>query len=284
MERMPVKARWNRLFATDGKCFEIAMDHGVHNEGAFLAGIENLPGKVAALANTGADAILLAPGQARWLQEINRSQKPALTLRVDPTNLYGIPTPSAVFCRLIDAAVEQALRLDAAAIVVNLLWSADQPELHRECLGNIVRLKPECDRFAMPLMIEPLAMRLDSQGGYRPHDDIQRSISLVRQAAELGADIIKADPPDRIDDFPLLLEAASGCPVLPRGGSRISDEEVLQRTYRLMQLGAAGIVYGRNIFQHPRPERMADACRAIVHQGKTVAQARSILEEGIGEL
>ncbi len=277
---MPVKARWNRLFAADGRCFEIAMDHGVHNEASFLEGIENMPVRVAALAGTGADAILLAPGQARWLQEIGGPQKPALTLRIDPTNLYGIPTPETVFCRLIDAAVEQALRLDAASIVVNLLWAEDQPELYRECLGNLVRLKPECDRFAMPLMVEPLAMQRNPTGGYGPHSDFRYSLSLVRQAAELGADIIKADPPDRLEDFPLLLEAASGCPVLPRGGSKISDVEVLQRTHRLIQLGAAGIVYGRNIFQHPQPERMAAACRAIVHQDKSVDYARTILEKG----
>ena len=36
------------LFAPDGKCFDLAMDHGVFGNPAFLAGIENLPSAVAA--------------------------------------------------------------------------------------------------------------------------------------------------------------------------------------------------------------------------------------------
>ena len=63
-----------------------------------------------------------------------------------------------VFCKLIDGAVEQAVALDAAAIVVNLLWASDQPDLHRQCTENVIRLKPQCERYGMPMMVEPLVM------------------------------------------------------------------------------------------------------------------------------
>jgi DhnA family fructose-bisphosphate aldolase class Ia len=37
-------ARLNRLFnPRTGRCFDVALDHGFFIEGAFLAGIENLP-------------------------------------------------------------------------------------------------------------------------------------------------------------------------------------------------------------------------------------------------
>ena len=38
---MSVSPRLNRLFAADGKCFDVAIDHGFFNERSFLAGIED---------------------------------------------------------------------------------------------------------------------------------------------------------------------------------------------------------------------------------------------------
>jgi class I fructose-bisphosphate aldolase len=40
---------------------------------------------------------------------------------------------------------------------------------------------------------------------------------------------------------------------------------VLRRTQALMAQGAAGIVYGRNIIQHPDPAGMTRALMAVVH-------------------
>jgi DhnA family fructose-bisphosphate aldolase class Ia len=126
-------------------------------------------------------------------------------------------------------------------------------------------------------MVEPLAMRRDDADGYQPDPDTRRNVALVRQAVELGADILKTDSFENLDEYDQIIEAASGRPVLPRGGSRISDEEILRRTFILMEKGASGIVYGRNIFQHLRPEHMVQACKAMVHQGASVREALAIL-------
>jgi DhnA family fructose-bisphosphate aldolase class Ia len=202
-----------------------------------------------------------------------------LVVRVDPTNFYSVPTPKQVFCKLIDDAVEQAVTLDAAAIVVNLLWAPDQPDLHRQCVENVARLKPQCERYGMPLMVEPLVMIPDNKGGYKLNSDIQKTVALARQAVELGADIVKADIAENLNDYHLVVEAASPRPLLPRGGARVPDQQVLERTYALIQEGASGVVYGRNIYQHPHPAQMVRACQAIVHEGVDVKRAMEILEE-----
>ncbi len=277
---MSITPRFNRLFAPDGKCFEIAVDHGVHNEPAFLSGIENMEEAIVRLVEAAPDAILLSPGQAPLLQRVPGKAKPALTLRADPTNLYGEPTPRQVFCQLLDEIVERALVLDAASIVVNLLWTPDQPELYQQCVRNISRIKRPCEQWGIPLMVEPLAMRrLEPAGGYRPDAEIGRNVALVRQAVELGADIVKAESFENLEAYHKIIEAASGKPVLPRGGSRIPDREILRRTHELIRQGASGIVYGRNIFQNPRPLLMAKACHAIVHGGASLEEAVRILDE-----
>jgi class I fructose-bisphosphate aldolase len=271
-------ARLNRLFAADYRCFDLAIDHGVFHNAEFLAGIENLPEAVATAVTAGPDAIQLGVGQARWLTSVAGKDKPALVLRGDVANVYGPNLPSQLFCMTLGSAVEQALRCDAAALVLNLFHAPDNTELYRQCLANIAAVKPECERYGVPLMIEPLALDAGSRGNYESSGDCSRIAALVRQAAELGADLIKCDPPTRAEDFHRLVEAAGGRPVLARGGGRIPEETVFARTLEILRQGASGIVYGRNIIQHPKPRQMTQALMAVVHRSAGVEEAMAILQ------
>lgn len=272
-----MQARLNRLFAADGKCFDIAIDHGFFGEGRFLAGIEDIEGAVTTLVAAAPDAIQLSPGQAPVLQEIREPHKPALVLRTDVANVYGRELPTHLFSEVVDRAVERALVLDAACVVVNLLLLPDEPELHRQCIRNTGSLRAACDRYGMPLMVEPLAMKPGTDG-YSVDGDVEKIVPLVRQAAELGADVIKADPTDDLDDYHRVIEAAGDRPVLPRGGGRAPDEEILHRTERLIWQGASGIVYGRNVIQHNDPAAMTRALMAIVHEDATAEDALALLQ------
>ena len=86
---------------------------------------------------------------------------------------------------------------------------------------------------------------------------------------KFGADVIKADPTDDPVDYHQVVQLAGRIPVLVRGGGRVSDEEILQRTHAILAQGAAGIVYGRNIIQHANPAGMTRALMAMVHEGAT---------------
>ena len=277
---MNATARLNRLLAADGKCFDVAIDHGFFNERSFLSGIEDMRSAIPTIVAANPDAIQLTPGIAPLLQSMPGKAKPSLVLRTDVANVYGKELPSFLYSRIIDNAVEQALSLDAACVVVNLLLLPGQPELHAQCVENICRLKPQCDRYGMPLMIEPLVMQPNTQaGGYMVDGDLDKILPLVRQAVELGADVIKADPCDDARQYHMVIRVASGRPVLVRGGGKASDEEIVTRTYELMQQGASGIVYGRNVIQHERPAAMTRALMALVHNDATPQQAMQILQQ-----
>ncbi len=273
-------ARLNRLFnPRSRRCFDVAIDHGFFNELSFLSGIEDLRRTIDVLIEANPDAIQLTVGQARHLQARPGKAKPALVLRSDVANVYGPELPGVVFSRMIEEPVLQAVRLDAACIVVNLFQIPGAPGVTDQCIQNILTLKPQCDHFGMPLMIEPLVFQKNAQGGgYLVDGDIRKILPLVRQAVELGADIIKADPSSPVDPYAKVIEIAGDVPVLVRGGGKASEEEVLQRTEALITLGAAGIVYGRNIIQHPKPAAMTRALLAVVHDGATAAQALKLLK------
>ncbi|WP_240941185.1 aldolase [Paenibacillus sp. HB172176] len=273
------KPRQNRMFSAQGKCFDVAIDHGFFNEYTFLAGIENMKNAIETIVNAGPDCIQLSSGQARLLQEIPGKQKPGLVLRTDAANIYGTELPRFLFSELVHRAVEQAVQLDAVAVCVNLLLLPGQPELHHQCVRNIAALKTECDKYGMTLMVEPLVMLPnEAKGGYMVDGDIRKIMPLVRQAVELGADVIKADPCDDVREYGRVIEVASGIPVLVRGGGRASDEEIMERTVELMNQGASGIVYGRNVIQHPNPAGMTKALMQIVHHGASAEQALDSLK------
>ena len=269
----------NRLFnGSSGNCFDVAIDHGFFNEYPFLSGIENIKKAVDVLVEAGPDAIQLTIGQAQYLQSIPGRHKPTLVLRTDVANVYGKDLPAVLFSRMIENPVEQAVRLDAACVVVNLFSIPGAPEVTDQCILNILKIKPLCEQYAMPLMIEPLVFRPNNEaGGYMVDGNPQKIIPLVRQGVELGADIIKADPTDDINDYHKIIEIAGNIPVLVRGGGKASDEEILERTYGLMQQGAKGIVYGRNVIQHSDPAGMTKALMAIVHEGASPAEVKGLI-------
>ncbi|HEX7574509.1 MAG TPA: aldolase [Bacteroidota bacterium] len=272
------KYRLRRLFdAASGRCLDVAIDHGFFNELGFLGGIEDIVKSVKTLVAAQPDAIQLTIGQAGVLQSIPGKQKPSLVLRTDVANVYGTSLPRALFSRMIEHPVEQALRLDAVCVVVNLFRIPDQPEVTDQCIQNILRIKPECDVYGMPLMIEPLVFRPNEKGGgYMVDGDMAKILPLVRQAVELGADVIKADPTDDVGEYHRVVGIAR-VPVLVRGGGKADDFEVLKRTEALIRQGVAGIVYGRNIIQHADPAGMTRALMAIVHEGVTAEKAREFI-------
>ncbi len=272
-------ARMKRLFGTSGNCFDVAIDHGMFNELSFLNGIEDMHNAIGIVAAAGPDAIQLTPGTAAILQAIPGKERPALVLRTDIANIYGNLLPQKLFSVIIEDAVEQAIMLDAACVVVNLLMLPGQPELHEACIKNINILKRACEKSGVPLMVEPLVMQDNAKagGGYMVDGDIAKILSLVRQAVELGADIIKADPCDEVQDYHKVIEIAQGIPVLVRGGGKVSDEEILARTSTLMGQGAKGIVYGRNVIHHANPAGMTKALMAVVHDGLSGPSAFSLI-------
>jgi class I fructose-bisphosphate aldolase len=274
---MSTAYRLNRLFNPATKrCFDVAVDHGIFGEHEFHLGIENLPAAIQTLVAAAPDAIQLSPGMSRLLQALPIRPKPALVMRTDPANCYGRKLPTQAFAFAVDEAVETAVRLDAACVVVNLLRVPGADELTEYTLRSIARLKPVCERSGMPLMIEPLVfMPNEKAGGYMSDGDLQKIVGLVRQAVEMGADVIKADPTTNPEDYHKVIETAAGIPVLVRGGGKVTDQEILVRTEAVLKQGAAGIVYGRNVIQHPRPAAITRALMALLHDGLSASAAYS---------
>lgn len=274
------KVRLNRLFS-QGKCLDVAIDHGIANEPDFLTGLENIADVMKNLIAARPDAIQVNYGQTDLLQQ-HSGDKPALVMRADVGNAYNQTRHREMWAVLHnpEEPILAALQMDAAAVVVNLYLIPDEPAIFRMCIENIGRLRHACERYGMPLMIEPLVMAPAGQGAaYGSLGDVEKMVPLVRLARELGADIIKADPTDNPAEFYRVVEAAR-CPTLVRGGGKGEIGAVLQKSAALMAQGASGMVYGRNVYQHENPARVVKALMAIIHQGVSGEEALTIYQRG----
>ena len=275
------KARMNRLF-TNGGCLDVAIDHGVCNEPSFMVGLEDMPRVVDALIRAKPDAIQMAYGQADLLQSRPEKDKPALVMRLDMGNPYNATRHRVMWSMLqnADEPIIGALEMDAACVVVNLFMLPDEPEMFRQCVENISRVRAACHRYGMPLMIEPLVMLPNElRGGYQVDGDAEKIVTLVRLAAEMGADIIKADPTSDPNEFHRVVEAAR-VPVLVRGGGQEDLKTVLRKSAALLAQGAKGMVYGRNVYQHENPGAVVRALMAMIHDGADGDAAWDVYNRG----
>ena len=277
--RNNMKVRMNRLFG-HGRCLDVAIDHGVCNEPSFLSGLEDMKSVVEALMAAGPDAIQMNYGQADLLQNVAGKNKPALVMRIDMGNPYNRIRHRDMWAVLQNEAepLIGALEMDAACVVVNLFMLPDEPDLFRQCVQNIARVRADCDKYGMPLMVEPLVMQpVSEKGGYMVDGDADKIVTLTRLAREMGADIVKADPTTNAEDFHRVVEAAR-CPVLVRGGGKEDLRSVFDKSAALMRQGAVGMVYGRNIYQHANPGAVVRGLMAIVHGDATGEEAFALYE------
>ncbi len=275
------KVRMNRLFG-NGRCLDVAIDHGVCNEPSFLDGLENMPAVVKALVDARPDAIQMNYGQADLLQDMPGKDKPALVMRIDMGNPYNRIRHRDMWAVLQNDAepLVGALQMDAACVVVNLFMLPDEPDLFRQCVQNIARVRADCEKYGMPLMIEPLVMQpVTERGGYMVDGDAEKIVTLTRLAREMGADIVKADPTTNAEDFHRVVEAAR-CPVLVRGGGKEDLRAVFDKSAALMRQGAMGMVYGRNIYQHANPGAVVRGLMAIIHADAGGEEAFAVYQQG----
>jgi fructose-bisphosphate aldolase/2-amino-3,7-dideoxy-D-threo-hept-6-ulosonate synthase len=101
---------------------------------------------------------------------------------------------------------------------------------------------------------------------------------VARVGAESGADIVKTVYTGDPESF---REVVRKCPVplVLAGGAKVdSDGEILKLAYDVMQAGAMGVTFGRNVFQHRDPTSIVKALRRVVIEGGSVKEAMGVMK------
>lgn len=249
----------------------VAIDHG--NTAGVVRGLENPVEVVKTAAGGGADGILVTPGILEQVHE--ELGNLAVVLRIDgAVTTAGPGGPMRLFCD-----VEQAVRLGADAVVVNAtigaMYEADE-------LQKLGRVASDSRVWGMPVVAEVLSERMlanhldfSGEGQAVLPDDIAADVAMAaRLGVELGADFIKTRYCGEQEAFRRVV-ASSAKPILVAGGPLRSGDllDSLRLVDEVMRAGAAGVVFGRQIWQHADPNEALRAVCAIVHEDASIEEA-----------
>lgn len=241
------KIRLNRVLGgLHHRALVVAFDHALVL--GPIPGTEDPSGKIRQFSQAGVDALLLSLGLIRQCADsANIGSIPPLIARLDWTTVWsavGQNGKGALHSALL-AHPEDALRHGADAVLTYLVVGTGDAEFEMKEITRNAEVARECERVGIPLIVESLAR---GKNVSNPGDPKWLNLH-TRMAVELGADAVKTDYSGDPDSMRLVVENCP-IPILVLGGSRhASDKQALDVVRGVAAAGAAGVFFGRNVFQ-----------------------------------
>jgi DhnA family fructose-bisphosphate aldolase class Ia len=256
------KIRLNRILGgSERRALVVAFDHALVL--GPIPGTEDPIGKIHQFARANVDALLLNLGLIRQFADSPVAGPiPALIARLDWTTVWaaiGQNGSGALHSALV-ARPEEALRHGADAVLTYLIVGTGDTEFEMREITRNAEVARECERVGIPLIVESLARGKDVRN---PGDPKWLDLH-TRIAAELGADVVKTDYSGDVDSMRSVVKRCP-IPILVLGGSRhASDKRALDVVREVAAAGAAGVFFGRNVFQAENMKTFLEQARAAL--------------------
>lgn len=260
-----MKNRLSKIFnPKTGKTLMLAFDHGY-----FLgptAGLERLDISMSPLVDY-IDVLMATRGALRSSISPLTGWNKAVALRCSSGSSV---LEEDLSDEIISVNIEDAIRMNASCMAIQVFIGASH---QRQSIENISKTIDSGNRFGIPTM-----------GVVAVGKEMERTAKYFRLAtrmiAEFGAQIVKCY---YSDDFETVTSACP-VPIVIAGGKKLPEEEALEMCYRAISEGAAGVDMGRNIFQSENTAAMAQAVRAVVHEGLTGKQGFEMFNDLKGKI
>jgi DhnA family fructose-bisphosphate aldolase class Ia len=263
--------RLRRILFSNRRSLVIAFDHPlVHGP---IPGTENPAPQIARFIDGKADAVLLNLGSFRYLNEIpeDACAFPSLIARLDWTTALGTPAinPALEFHSCMVGHPEDALRAGADAVITFLVLGSGDSDFEKEEIRRVGAVARECEQLGIPLIVESLARGKNA----RNLNDPEWLKLHSRVAAELGADLIKTEYTGDPETMRKVIDACP-IPILVLGGTRTgSDDDIVRVTQGIVDSGAAGVFFGRNVFQSDDIPGLMQRLHAVL-RGKSARKGK----------
>lgn len=258
--------RMHHIFGDDGKAVMLAINHGIALGPA--KGIDNLETLFGNIQAAYPDSITLHKGMAMRMAD-KFAGKSALILKGTNSTRFFHPDETPV------ASVEEAVILGADAIAIGLSL-ADPNE--RQAIQYTAQIVAAAERMGMPTVTHsyPCGSLISDKDRY----SVDNVGYATRVSLELGIDIIKTYWTGDANSFEKIVKIGSPAKVVISGGPKCDTlTQCFEMTYQGMQAGAAGITYGRNIWQHEYPSAVLAGLNAIVHKNASISTAMELAED-----
>jgi len=274
MSSVGKKIRLSHIFKEDGKSFVLTMDHGV--DLGPLKGLENIKTAIKKCLGGGykPDAILMNPSMIR-LCHAEIGGKLGVIARLDGT--ATVLGPDITDYRMF-SSVDEALRIGADAIASMVFPGTARESQNAEKVGKISQ---ECEKLGMPHVCEALPPEIIDyhfkSEAKRQWPSVEHIKFVDRVAAELGADVVKSYYTGDPDSFKEVVECCPVPVIVLSGPGAGNPNELLKIVHDVVASGAAGVIMGRNIWQHERPSALIEAVIRIVHEDLSLEKAKKII-------
>lgn len=237
--------RFNRI-TLDGKMLCVPLDHGYTN--GIFSNLENFINLVSEIVDGGATSIIVHKGMVEKLPDLKNT---GLIIHLSgSTDLYN-EVNKVLVCSVLEAVQYGA---DAVSIHINIGNSFEH-----NMLEDLASVSFECKKYGIPL----LAMMYVRNNKNETILDMSKITHSVRIATELGADIVKIPFPENYENLQYIVKT-SLIPIVVAGGHEILDDRRLcTKTKLIIESGAVGICYGRNIIKSHNPRLTISNLKAI---------------------
>ena len=162
-----------------------------------------------------------------------------------------------------------------------LYYRVDHRSTARRQLELVARAAEDCHRHGLPLVLEPLVYRLESES----EEDYRAAfadlvVEGVEDLARSGADLLKLQYPGDAAGCERLTAAAAAVPWALLGGSEVGGDEFAVQLKTACRAGACGFLAGRTIWSgalgltgEQQRAWLAEEARPLFERLTTIAHA-----------
>lgn len=268
MHLIPAKAyRYNKLIDTkSGKSVMIAMDH---TGGGNFPGLEDYELTLKKVISAQPEVVMLNLAMVRHFNYLFEGRNaPAIVGTID-LNMMADKLPRELMeegQNLEIATVEEAIRYGADAIKVLMTWGQVDLKMQHRAFERIGYWAEKCASWNIPFIVEPnlWGQKVDES----KYKDPLLLGDTARIAVEVGADALKIDVPEDIEELKKIIKACI-VPVFLLGGAKENKvKDFLRKVDQSIRAGAAGVVVGRSVWQAKDITKMVTALKLVVYEGK----------------
>jgi len=212
----------------------VALDHGI-SMGA-IDGLHDMGKTLGKILDGPVDFLVVNKGTFRRCRDVVGETRCFINISAAYRNSLE---------KVLIATPQEVAAMGAYGVSVHInLGNEHQSNMLRD-LGSTVE---QCARLNLKLLAMMYHRSHGQNGEVVELRDPETLSHLCTVAAELGADFVKIAAPNPVSG---LNEFAHSCPipVLIAGGSKASMDEALLAVREAIKAGAAGVSFGRNIFQ-----------------------------------
>lgn len=172
--------------------------------------------------------------------------------------------------KLLIGSVEEAIRANADAVACHVNVTSPYQDEQMRLLGELAET---AGRYGVPVVAMAYPRTCLPDGSDDNYSDLRRENEeafaelvrhCVRLSVELGASAVKTIYTGSVPSFRTVVESAMGVPVLIAGEHKLDFDEAIRKGQDAVKAGAAGVAFGRQIFQREEPVQFVRKLRSAL--------------------